>query len=349
MRRSTLLASFVLVPILFAAPAAAQTTVELFREDFEAGAARWTMESPWHVDVESSTCMPGAFPSGTHAAWYGRNFSSYCSYAETIQFRHLSLSTPIPLPASGPSTLSFWSRSEVEGDIEWDTRTVEISPDGGTTWQEVFRVQTCCEPWTLHEIDLSPYAGVSIRLRFVFWAGDSLGNDFPGWLVDDVVIESTSDYPVSCLGDGSATACPCGNASAPSDLAGCLNSQGTAGALRATGLASLANDTLRLWGFGMTSTTVVYYQGGSLVNGGAGAVYGDGLNCTAGPIRRLGSTSNVAGDSNVPVPGGESISVRGQISAPGTRWYQARYRNASSFCTPATFNSTNQVRVDWTL
>lgn len=349
MRLSNRLPSFLLVPILFAAPAAAQTSVELFREDFESGASRWTVEGFWHIDVESGTCQPGAFPSGTHAAWYGQKLSSGCSYdGFWSDFLHLTLATPIPLPASSPSTLTFWSRSDVETDTVWDTRTVEISSDDGTTWHEIFRVLPYSEPWTFHALDLRPYEGQTIRLRFVFWAGDMWNNDYPGWLVDDVVVESTSDYPVSCLGDDSATACPCGNSSSPSDQAGCLNSQGTAGALRAMGVASLSEDSLRLLGSGMTNTTVLYYQGASLVNGGAGHVYGDGLNCTGGPIRRLGSTTNVGGESSVPLPG-DSVSVRGQVAAPGTRWYQARYRNATSFCTPATFNATNQVRVDWTL
>ena len=346
MHLSNRLPSFVFLSLLFAPPAAAQTTVELFREDFESGAARWTLEGYWRLVAEGGTCATEPYPSGTHAAWYGQHFDWGCNYdGFWWEFLHLSLTTPIPLPASSPSTLRFESRSSIQDDVSWDTRTIEISPDGGTTWVEVFRDQATSEPWTTYSIDLSAYAGQTIQLRFVFWVGDSIGNDGLGWLVDDVVIESTSNYPVSCFGDGSATACPCGNASAPSDLAGCLNSQGTAGALRATGVASLANDSLSLWGSGMTSTTVVYYQGASLVNGGAGHVYGDGLNCTGGPIRRIAATTNIAGDSSF----GSAISARGQVTAPGTRWYQARYRNAASFCTPATFNATNQVRVDWTL
>jgi len=346
MRRSTGLVSFVLVPILFAASAPAQTPVELFREDFESGTARWSLEGMWHLDVESSTCQAGSFPSGTHAMWYGQQMGWGCSYNGFFwQFLHMSLTTPIPLPASGTSTLRFESRSRIQDDISWDTRTVEISPNGGTSWVEVFRDQLNYESWTRYAIDLTPYAGATIQVRFVFWVGDEIGNEELGWLVDDVVVESTSGYPVACFGDGSATACPCGNSSSSSELAGCQNSLGTAGALRATGVASLANDSLTLWGSGMTSTTVLYFQGSSLVNGGSGFVYGDGLNCTGGPLRRLGLTTNVCGDSSL----GNSISVRGQVTAPGTRWYQARYRNTTNFCTPATFNATNQVQVAWTL
>ena len=348
MRRSTVLASLVLVPILFASPAAAQS-VELFREDFESGTDRWNMNGFWHQTVDTSPCVAGTFPSGTHAMWYGRTgFIGLCDYDDFWWFfLSLRLRRSLDLPAGTPSTLEFWSRSEVEQDTTWDTRTVEVSADGGITWQEVFRVQPAVEPWTPHSIDLSPFAGQTIKLKFVFWAGDSVSNLHMGWLVDDVVVK-TASFPVSCLGDGSATACPCGNASAPAEMAGCLNSLGTAGALRGTGVASLANDSLELWGYDMTSTTVLYYQGASVLNGGLGVVYGDGLSCTGGPIKRLGTTTNVDGASSFPLPGGPSVSVRGQITAPGTRWYQARYRNAVSFCTFETFNATNQVRVAWT-
>jgi hypothetical protein len=37
------------------------------------------------------------------------------------------------------------------------------------------------------------------------------------------------------------------------------------------------------------------------------------------------------------------------VTAPGTRWYQVWYRNAAGFCTPATFNLSNAVRVDWSV
>ena len=89
MRLSNRLPSFVLVD-LFVLPAAAQTSVELFREDFESAATRWTMEARGtSTSRKERACR--AFLSGTHAAWYGRKYSSFCSYNETIQFRHLSL------------------------------------------------------------------------------------------------------------------------------------------------------------------------------------------------------------------------------------------------------------------
>ena len=49
-----------------------------------------------------------------------------------------------------------------------------------------------------------------------------------------------------------------------------------------------------------------------------------------------------------PGPGDAPISVRGQVTSPGARYYQVWYRNAAAFCTAATFNLTNGYEVTWT-
>ena len=49
-----------------------------------------------------------------------------------------------------------------------------------------------------------------------------------------------------------------------------------------------------------------------------------------------------------PVAGDPSLSAGGLVSTPGTRTYQAWYRNAAPFCTAATFNLTNGVEIVWT-
>ena len=77
-------------------------------------------------------------------------------------------------------------------------------------------------------------------------------------------------------------------------------------------------------------------------------LYGDGLLCVTGAIRRLGAKPNVAGSSSYPASGDPSVSVRGGITAPGTFHYQAWYRNAAAYCTASTFNLTNGLTVVWT-
>jgi hypothetical protein len=150
-----------------------------------------------------------------------------------------------------------------------------------------------------------------------------------------------------CHGDGSATACPCGNASAPSARAGCLNSLLRGGTLRGEGEASLSDDTLILAGADMTNSTALYFQGVNVSNGGLGSVFGDGIKCVAGPFIRLGTKANALGGSSYPTGSDLPVSVRGQVPAAVTRRYSVRYRNAAAFCTVDTFNYTNALEIVW--
>jgi hypothetical protein len=150
-----------------------------------------------------------------------------------------------------------------------------------------------------------------------------------------------------CFGDGTATACPCGNAGAAGN--GCASSVNAAGArLSATGSPSLGADSLSLFGNGMPNSSALYFQGTTQLNAGAGAVFGDGLRCAGGSVIRLGTKSNVAGSSTYPAAGDPSISVRGAVTFIGAvRTYQVWYRNAAAFCSPATFNLSNGLEITW--
>lgn len=150
-----------------------------------------------------------------------------------------------------------------------------------------------------------------------------------------------------CFGDGSATACPCGNASAVGERAGCVNSSGAAGSLRGGGNPSLTDDSLRLVGAGTMTSPGLFFQGTGRANGGAGVVFGDGLRCTSGPFVRLGIKVAVQGASSFPGPNDGPISVRGFVTSPGTRHYQLRYRDSATFCGPEAFNYTNAVTIVW--
>lgn len=151
-----------------------------------------------------------------------------------------------------------------------------------------------------------------------------------------------------CSGDGSALPCPCG----PNlgGRGGCPNSVTTGGAiLEAFREPVLSNDSLILVARGMPNAATLYFQGTSPANGGNGNVFGDGLRCVTGSVRRLGTRDNVEGWSAYPGAGQASVSVAGQVATPGSRHYQAWYRNAAMFCTPDTFNLTNGLTVVWAL
>lgn len=162
-----------------------------------------------------------------------------------------------------------------------------------------------------------------------------------------ISVQPASTGTLFCFGDGSGTACPCGNASAAGEEAGCMHSLGSSGRLAASGIASLSGDTLVLRGEHMTDGTASYFQGTTRQSAGAGSVFGDGLRCAGGSVVRLRTVANVAGASHFPAAGDPTISVRGMVGSPGTRTYQVWFRNAASFCTPATFNLTNGVEIVW--
>ncbi len=152
-----------------------------------------------------------------------------------------------------------------------------------------------------------------------------------------------------CFGDGTGTACPCGNSGAPGH--GCAGSVQPVGALlSAIGTPSVSNDTLELAGDATSNSIVTYFQGTSTVAGGNGIVFGDGLVCVNGTIIRLGTRPAVSGTSRYPGPGGVPVSVRGQIPAGGAvRYYQIWYRIAAAFCTPATFSFSNAYQITWSI
>jgi hypothetical protein len=155
---------------------------------------------------------------------------------------------------------------------------------------------------------------------------------------------------VFCAGDGvaPATSCPCGNDSTPGDDVGCLNSLGTGAKLRASGVPSVAGDTLVLVGTQMANSSCLYFQGTAQAAGGSGTLFGDGLRCAGGTVVRLGTETNVGGASQYPGPGQLPSSIKGMIPpAGGTRTYQCWYRNAAPFCTASTFNLTNGLELSW--
>jgi choice-of-anchor B domain-containing protein len=149
---------------------------------------------PRHVGWEVT---PADAHSGARSL-FSTYFNDQCS----------TLSTPaIALTAGEAPSLSFWTRYEIEDG--WDGGVVEISTDDGATWSTLLPVggypgsfipsADACgylsgDPsftgtqasWTPVTFDLAPWAGQSIRLRWVFSTDGGL--TLEGWYVDDVVV-----------------------------------------------------------------------------------------------------------------------------------------------------------------
>lgn len=162
---------------------------------------------------------------------------------------------------------------------------------------------------------------------------------------DALVIRIDSPVVRFCFGDGGLAPCPCLNESSETSASGCRHSLGLGAQLFANGSTSLAMDTLELFATGMPASSSLFFQGSAA---SAGNVLGDGLTCTGGALVRLGVHANTPGGAAFfPGPGDLAVSVRGGVTNPGERVYQTWYRNAQPFCTSATFNLTNAVRVLW--
>jgi hypothetical protein len=227
---------------------------------------------------------------------------------------------------------------------------------GGVTWQS----DRATETTTTAALQALGAPGTEITFTVVPRLSQTrlgLDRDADGWFDrDEIDLGSdpadASSYPGAagepfCAGDGSGTACPCGNHSATGANEGCLSSLGIGGRLTAAGDASISFDTFVLSGSQMPNSSALYFQGLNGVAGGAGAAFGDGLRCATGSVWRLGTKTNAAGASQYPVAGDAPVSVQGHVTTAGSRTYQVWYRNAAAFCSASTFNLTNGWRTVW--
>jgi hypothetical protein len=166
-------------------------------------------------------------------------------------------------------------------------------------------------------------------------------------------LEIYSGFPIqSYCGQGDVnltTGCPCGIQGAPGH--GCQNSSSTGGALLgATGTA--VPDTLVL-----NATNLVPSALGVLVQGTstlpAGIVFGTGVRCTGGTLKRLFVHTAVGGALSAPSGTDPSVTARsarlGSPIAPGsTRFYTVYYHDplgGPAGCNGADFNASNGLSI----
>jgi hypothetical protein len=219
-----------------------------------------------------------------------------------------------------------------------DTKLAVYNGAGCPTAPAIACDDDFCGQGNTSQVTFNAVGGATYSIQIGMW---------PGWLpgLGAVVISTTCPPPAGtpyCFGDGSGTACPCGNNGGAGR--GCASSVSPTGAiLSVSGSASLAADTLVVTGADMPNSSCLYFQGTTQIS----AAFGDGLRCAGGSVIRLGTKTNSAGTSSYPGPGDQPVSVRGAITSPGTRNYQVWYRNAAAFCTPSTFNLSNGVSVLW--
>jgi len=200
---------------------------------------------------------------------------------------------------------------------------------------------------------------VSSDGRYVaFWSLANLAEgDTNSW--GDVYVRDRDYTPLASVchpGVAGVIACPCANPpSAPGR--GCDNSAASGGAmLSASGIAHLTQDTLVFTtsGEGASATSIVL-QGSALLP--SGTVYGQGVRCAGGTVKRM--YTKIASGGSITAPdfgaGDPSVSARseslGHTILPGqSRWYLVYYRDPVVLggCPPlSTFNVTQTGEVVW--
>jgi Tol biopolymer transport system component len=206
----------------------------------------------------------------------------------------------------------------------------------------------------------SDYPSISADGRYVAFASHAtnlVAGDTNG--IEDIFVRDRSATGLTSLCDPGANgviACPCSNpASGPGR--GCDNSSATGGAVvSASGSAYLSMDMLVFTTSAEKPTaTSIVMQGNALVANGL--VFGQGVRCVGGSLKRLYTKTASGGSITAPQAGDPTVSSRSAalgdiINAGESRWYLVYYRDPVVLggCPAAsTFNATQTARIDWSL
>lgn len=146
-----------------------------------------------------------------------------------------------------------------------------------------------------------------------------------------------------CFGDGTALACPCGNAGGTNE--GCANSTTVGATLIASGSTSAPLDSLEFSAAQLTpDQPALLFSALNAVQGGNGAFFGDGLRCAGGEVKRLGvMTANSTGDATW----GPSLASAGGWQGGDIRRFQVWYRDPVGGPCGTGFNLTNGVEISF--
>ena len=179
-----------------------------------------------------------------------------------------------------------------------------------------------------------------------------VGGYAPATATGDMQIFSGNPLINAYCGEGDpalTTPCPCAVQGASGH--GCENSALTGGSL--LGASGTPNpDTIVLSSSGeLPNALSIFLQGSA--SAPAGIVFGTGVRCTAGTLKRLFVHNASGGVVSAPVGGDLSVTAKsaqlGDPIAPGsTRYYTVYYRDpfgGPGSCAGATFNTSNGVSI----
>ncbi len=149
-----------------------------------------------------------------------------------------------------------------------------------------------------------------------------------------------------CFGDGTGTACPCGNTGGAGE--GCANSSGSGATMTASGNSSFSNDTLSFSVAGVNGAKPgLLLRGDNALNGGSGFAVGDGLICAGGASQRsqvqVTNAAGMATFTNWNGAGMGSVSNMGAVTN-----FQFWYRDPMNSPCGTGFNFSNAWAITYT-
>jgi hypothetical protein len=143
-----------------------------FSDSMAVNTDKWNWSAPWGPVTDVYHSAPSAWKSDPVQA-YKPNANS-------------ALTTFVNLGGGTAPVLTFWHRYAFEAGVDYGR--VEISTNGGSSWTQVLAVTSVDDEWNQERVDLGPYAGETIGLRFRVTSNAT--TQMNGWYLDDIVISN---------------------------------------------------------------------------------------------------------------------------------------------------------------
>ncbi len=303
----------------------------------------------WILDMDVSATTPAFVLSADQdGTWTGPSTSEQFGYSQQA-------TAPVFLTTAGTGPV-------IAGDYTWlggaiTGPLVPCTGTDGTVWDSPINL---AEPGTgMATNDFFRITGATpqVGVGCYYFGGTPLG-DFYLKLFAAAGCGPTSPMVNFCFpGQSGVIGCPCTNPPAGTGL-GCNNfGAGPVDSctLAAAGVASLAADTLVFTSTGENNTSLTIFLQGT-TSSATGIVYGAGVRCVTGILKRLYTGGATAGSITRPGGGDPNVHTRSAalgnpILAGQTRYYMTYYRDpaAAGPCgnTASTFNDSQAGSVLW--
>ncbi len=234
---------------------------EHYYEDFESDTVEtwWKASGLWHrVGTEDS--IYAKYVSSEHSFWYGINATG--DYDTGYENYGYLTSPPLFIGDCGTTSLVFRTYEEVEpyAGSYYDTRILYISSNDGVSWQFAMQFTDFEGDWTTRVVDLSDYLGHTIWLSFEFDTVDELYNNYAGWYIDDLEIQTnTPTNTPSSTPTATPTSTPTSTPSnTPTPVYNVSGHVYYSGAKRGDILLAAMNMDMNMVSFGMTDQPGAY-------------------------------------------------------------------------------------------